>query len=235
MLQALLTAVLLTGSALPAGAASLGIAPTRVVLGLTDRSSAVTLENQADQPVTVQVQTFAWPRSPASDQLEPTRDLLAVPPVVSLEPGARQIIRVALRAPRQGSVERAYRLLITEVPPAPREDSVEVRFALRLSLPVFVAAEGARAEPSWTARREGSRALLELSNRGSAHIRVRRIELHAAGDERPAQVIDASAYVLPGQTQSWPLAAAASAQRELKLQADTDLGPLEAELVLPPG
>jgi len=238
-LRALLTAAaaLLTVGVLPAGAASLGIAPTRVTLGLTDRSAAVTLENQADQPVTVQVQTFAWPRSAASDQLEPTRDLLAVPAVASLEPGAKQIIRVALRAPRQGSVERAYRLLITEVPTAQREDGLGVRFALRLSLPVFVAAAGARAEPSWAARRDGARALLELSNRGSAHLRVRRIELRAAGPghDRPAQVIDAVAYVLPGQTQSWPLAAAASAQRELKLQADTDLGPLEAELVLPPG
>lgn len=221
-----------------ASAASLGVAPTRVDLGPGAAAAALTLENQAEAPVTVQVQAFTWAGTPASQELGPTRDLIAVPPVFALAPGAKQIIRVALRAPAAAAgarAERAYRLLITEVPPAQGEAGTGVRFALRLSLPVFVAAAGARAEPGWTVRASGGPAQLELTNRGSAHLRVRRIELRAAGRPEPVQVIDSAAYVLPGQTQAWPLAPAARAERALRLQADTDLGPLEAELALPAG
>ena len=85
-------------------------------LGPGDPAGVVTLQNNAAEPVMVQVQTFAWPRTVASDDLEPTRELLAVPPVAELAGNGKQIIRVALRAALTGSREHAYRLLITEVP-----------------------------------------------------------------------------------------------------------------------
>ena len=60
----------------------------------------MTLQNDGSDAVMVQVQTFAWPRSPASGDLEPTRELIAVPPVFELAGNGKQIIRVALRGPR---------------------------------------------------------------------------------------------------------------------------------------
>ena len=215
-------------------AASLSVAPTRVELGQDARSATITLENQGDSTVTVQVQTFAWAHSTASEALETTRDLIAVPPVFSLEPDAKQIIRVALRARPDATREHAYRLLITEVPIAPPDSKAAVRFALRLSLPVFVAAPGALPEPAWSARRLDGKPILELANRGRAHLRVRRVALHARGSAEPVQVIETPIYVLPGQAHGWPLDGAALAHAMLKLRAETDLGPLEAELVLPP-
>ena len=161
-----------------AEAASLNVAPTRVELGPEARSGAVTLQNDAELPVTVQVQTFAWPRSPLADDLEPTRDLLAVPPVFSLEPKARQIIRVALRKPLAGGREQAYRLLITEVPEPQGGSGAAVRFALRLSLPVFATPAGARPTPVWSFGGSAEAPTLRLLNSGTAHLQVRRIELH---------------------------------------------------------
>lgn len=123
--------LLLAALAGPAGAASLSVAPTRVELGPDARSGTVTLQNDAAVAVTLQVQTFAWPRSTASADLEPTRELLAVPPVFSLAPKAKQIIRVALRGPAAGPGEQAYRLLITEVPEQREGPGAGVQFALR--------------------------------------------------------------------------------------------------------
>ena len=51
--------------------------------------AVVTLHNNAAEPVMVQVQTFAWPHGPATADLEPTRDLFAVPPVFELAGNGR--------------------------------------------------------------------------------------------------------------------------------------------------
>jgi fimbrial chaperone protein len=216
-------------------AASLSVALTRVELGPEDRTGVVTLQNNAQEPVMVQVQTFAWPRTLATDDLEPTRELIAVPPVFSLAGNAKQIIRVALRGPLPGDRERAYRLLITEVPRDGAKGS-GVRFALRLSLPVFATPAGVQPRPVWALLAGRGAGALELVNQGTAHLHVRRIVLSAPGRAEPLQVIDAPAYVLPGQGKAWALSDLALAVRgPLTLQAETNLGPIEASVVPPQG
>ena len=170
-LRSLVLAMLLATTA-PAGVAagSFGVTPTRVQLLPEQRAAVVTLQNNAAEPVTVQVQTFAWPRTAAVGDLEPTRELLALPAVFTLPPGAKQIIRVALRAAPAGSTEAAYRLLITEVPGKTAGKADGVRFALRLSLPVFVTPTGAVPEPAWSTSGAGKKAKLQLVNHGSAHL-----------------------------------------------------------------
>lgn len=227
-----LLALLVAGEAV---AAALGVAPTRIELAPGQTSASLTIENQANAAVTLQVQTFAWSGPAIDPELRSGRELIAVPPVFSLEPGAKQIVRVALRTPVDGQRERAYRLLITEVPVTWADDTMGVRFALRLSLPVFAKAAGAKAAPAWSIRSTGRGGELELANRGTAHLRLRRIELRTAGKGGdPVQVIDAPMDILPGEAQRWPLTAAAMALPSLELQADTGLGPLTAELVPPP-
>ncbi len=224
-------AALLAFLPLPVLAASLTVAPTRVDLAGDDRAEAVTLRNNAADPVMVQVQTFAWEHGPATAELTPTRDLIAVPPVFELPADGSQIIRVALRGPAQGARERAYRLLITEVPRG-GGSGTGVRFALRLSLPVFVTPAGAKPDAVWSLRGRGAGRELVLRNDGTAHLQVRRIVLGGDGAGAAARVLDTPAYVLAGQEHAWPLPAAA-ASTDLQLEAETSIGPLSATVPLP--
>ena len=210
------------------------MAPTRVDLGPDARSAVVTLQNDGSDAVMLQVQTFAWPRSPASGDLEPTRELIAVPPVFELAGNGKQIIRVALRGPVPADREQAYRLLVTEVPRG-GGSATGVRFALRLSLPVFVAPPEAAALPAWSVLTTAGKPMLELDNRGSAHLQVRRIVVRAPGKPQPIQTIEAATYLLAGQSQAWPLADAVAGQRSLQLEAETNLGPIQAAVDLPQG
>jgi fimbrial chaperone protein len=212
-------------------AASLSVAPTRIDLEAGDPAAVVTLQNDAVEPVMVQVQTFAWPRSPASADLEPTRDVLAVPPVFEVAGKGKQIIRVALRAPFAGERERAYRLLITEVPRG-GTTGTGVRFALRLSLPVFVTPLGAEPRAVWSLRETRAAPELVLRNEGTAHLQVRRIVLRPGGNGVAAQSIETSAYVLAGQEHSWPLPSG-TRSTTLQLEAETNIGPLPATVVPP--
>ncbi len=203
-----------------AGAGNLTVAPTRIDLAPERAGGSVTLENNDSQPTLVQVETFAWKRTPLTNDLEPTRELVAVPPVFELAPGARQIIRVALRQPHTSQTEAAYRLVITEVPPPGGGGGV--RFALRLSLPVFATPPGAVARPQWRLQRDGSALRLELANLGFAHLLVQRLRLSAAGR---SQEFDQPTYVLAGQRHAWTLALPVAAGGTVELAAETSLGP----------
>jgi fimbrial chaperone protein len=222
--------------AAPVHAAWPTVVPGRIDLGPAAFAGAVTLTNDAETPITVQVQTFAW-LGQTLDDLAATRDVLAAPALVFLQPGAKQVIRVALRGPPPSkSEERAYRLLITEVPDAAGTGGAGVPFAMRLSLPIFFTPVGARPQPEWTLGTEpGSTSFyLELANRGTAHIRIRRIVVRAPAAPEPVQVIVMPTYVLAGQAHRWLFLEDPRFYPRLHLQAETDLGPIEAELALPP-
>ena len=184
----------------PAVATSLNVAPTRIDLGPDARSGSVTLDNTGEGATTVQVETFAWRQGNSVAELEPTRGLLAVPAVFNLERGARQVIRVATRAPVSTEVETAYRLVITEVPVAGDAASAGVRFALRLSLPVFITPPGAAPAPSWQLVRGADGPALEVQNAGNAHLYVSRLSLRAAAGGEPLARIETPSYVLAGNT-----------------------------------
>jgi fimbrial chaperone protein len=224
-------AAILVSLPVPALAASLTAAPTRVDLAWDDRAEVVTLRNNAADPVMVQVQTFAWADGPATAELAPTRDLLAVPPVFELPAAGSQIIRVALRGSPSGDREQAYRLLITEVPRG-AGGGTGVRFALRLSLPVFVIPPGAAPRAVWSVRGFGARRELVLRNDGTAHLQVRRITLAAGKNAAAGRIIETPAYVLAGQEHAWPLPASMGAA-DLQLEAESSIGPLSAAVALP--
>lgn len=230
-LRSFALALLLAAAAPTALAGSFGVTPTRLQLTPDRRTGVVTLQNNAAEAVTVQVQTFAWPRTVATPDLEPTRELLALPAVFSLPPGGKQIIRVALRTAPTGNAEAAYRLLITEVPGTPNGAGEGVRFALRLSLPVFMTPGGAAPDVTWSTSAAGTKPVLQLANRGNAHLQVQRIVVRVPGREEPIQVIEEPAYILAGREQVWTLNAAALRHERLSLKAETHLGEIEATVV----
>jgi fimbrial chaperone protein len=218
------------GCGLAAGATggNLTVAPTRVDLSVTRTAGVVNLRNNAATPVTVQVQTFAWPGSTDIADLLPTRELLAVPAVLEIPSGEKRPIRIAWRGAPQGDREETYRLIVTEVPPPPKSGGVQ--FALRLSLPVFVTPDGAAPRPRWALQRVDGEASLQLVNAGNAHLQVRRIRLLGA-DGRELLEIDRPVYVLAGQQQLWPVALPPSALGAgVSLVAETNVGELLATL-----
>ena len=192
-------------------AASLSVAPTRIDLGPATAGGGNAAE-QRGRAGHGAGPDLAWPRSPASADLEPTRELLAVPPVFELAGNGKQIIRVALRAPLAGDRERAYRLLITEVPRG--GDGHRRALALRLSLPVFATPGRRPAGPVWPRWPTGA-GRAQVVNRGTAHLQVRRIVLRARGRARsPCRSSTHPAYVLPGPGAGrWPLGDLALAAR----------------------
>jgi fimbrial chaperone protein len=224
-------AFLLVGcvAAASATAATLQVSPVRITISADGRAGVVRLQNDSDVPTLVQVEALVWNESEDPGDVARTDEILAVPPVFEIAPAASQVIRLAVRRPLTSGTEAAYRLLITEVPRDVGDAAQGVSFALRLNLPVFVTPDGAAPAPAWSLERSGGAATLTLGNEGSAHVRVRSVQLFQDGAAEPVFVSEDGGYVLAGAERSWQLdLARLKAGASLTVKAETNLGELEA-------
>jgi fimbrial chaperone protein len=231
----LLVACLLTPFSVVAG--SLSVTPIRVELSSAQRSVALTVRNDGDQPTVVQAQLVAWSQVDNDDLLEQTTDILASPPIFTVAAGASQVVRIALLRAPDAARERSYRVLVTEVPGKPQADSTGAQFALKISIPIFVDASGAKTSPQleWSALRtaKGELALTAL-NTGAKHIQVQAIEVTRAGSDPDAR-FGGLWYILPGQRRTITIKPGDGhtiAADQVRVKAETDAGPLAADVVL---
>jgi fimbrial chaperone protein len=223
----------------PALAGTFTISPLRVDLSREAPTAALTVRNEESAPVVVQAEAMLWSQAGGTDVLELTRDVLVSPAVFTLPPNGSQLVRVALRRAADARTELDYRLLLQEVPQKASADFTGLQVALRLSLPVFVAAV-APAEPrlEWTAERApDGRLVVRAANAGTAHARVLSFTLTPEGSTGQPLRQSVATYVLPGHFRTWTLDDKnndrddnAAGGGRYRLQGHTDRGEVVAEL-----
>jgi fimbrial chaperone protein len=225
---------------LPVAAAHGGtftISPLRVELSQSASTAALTVRNEESKPVVVQAEALLWQQAGGIDQLTATHDVLVSPPVFTIPANGSQLIRLALRRPVDPSRELTYRLLLQEVPSQPDPQFTGLTVALRLSIPVFVAATQP-AEPTleWSASRASNGALaITARNDGTAHARVFKFSVQPVEAGSAAIEQSVAAYILAGQARTWTLdndTAKPAATNRLRLKGITDRGEIEAELAV---
>ena len=212
----------------------------RVDLAAQSTTGVVTIRNQEDQPVVVQAETMLWQQTIAGDQLAPTRDVLVTPAVFTIPPKGSQVVRLALRRDADPRTELSYRLILTEVPQQAAPGFNGLNMALRMSLPIFVAAQ-APTEPQvqWSAARsqDGEVSVTAL-NAGSEHARVLDLTVSPQPGDGEWLRQPGAYYVLPGQSRSWAIESDKnndSAQwRQLRVKGSTEDGDFATELSLTP-
>jgi fimbrial chaperone protein len=176
----------------------------------TQRSEVVTLTNGGVDEVSVQADALAWSQNEdGADVYTDTGDLLIVPRIFTLAPGATQVVRVGRMVTADAAREGAYRVFFTELaPPADAGPQPGLRFRLRLGIPVFTRPEAptppklelVRGEPSDTGFE------LVLANNGASHVQLltfrsdRRVGRGAHDLELPL-----GDYLLPGTTRRFVL------------------------------
>jgi fimbrial chaperone protein len=196
---------LLAGFSGNAGAATLRVAPLQVNLDLKQPIGRVEIFNDGSTETLVDLRVLAWTQAGERDQLNPTQDVVAYPPVARIAAGKQQVVRVGFRRPELvGAVERAYRLVVTELPPAGGAKST-LQFQLRLLIPVFVAPRAVASSPPPLRLRQGQgQWRLEASNPGNVHLKITSVALRDA-QQRTLLSAPVTAYLLPGSTGSTPI------------------------------
>jgi len=220
--------LVLLAAASSAAASSFSIAPIRLELTPAARIQVLTVRNEEDRPVVVQLRTLAWSQVADQDRLEATHDLLATPPVFTLPARGLQVVRVALRRDADANRELAYRLLVEEVPQAAPAGFTGLQVALRLSLPVFVQARmPGHSALEWSAAwLADGRLQLRARNAGDAHVQVLDFDVQSAAAARPVLHNPLARYLLPGSQTEWTLEGSPPAARfaALRLHGASDQG-----------
>lgn len=217
-----------------AQAASLSVSPIVVDLAQDRQTAAITLKNEGNESRVVQTELLRWTQRDGENIYAPSRDLLANPPMATLQPGQTQVIRVGMNREADAAQELAYRLYISEVPPPPREGFTGLRIALRLGLAVFVSPTAKPAgRLDWRATRNLQGAVrLTMRNGGNRHVRLTGLKVRDAGSgQHLAELRESQFTLLAGQSRPVPVALPAAWQgRQLNLLASTEEGDFESRI-----
>ena len=230
-----LLALALCVAAPEAPAGSFQVNPIRIDVAKGATSAAMTVRNDGDDAIVIQASLVSWTQNEGQDVYAPTTEALVTPPVMTIQPGGEQIVRVGLRRRPDPQSELTYRLYLQEVPPPPKPGFTGLQVALRVGVPLFVPplAPGLR-RLEWSAQSAPDGALtLIAQNTGNTHVQVTDFELRAAGAEEPLAHQTTLAYVLAGQRRTWTLPVPAGHAKpggELHLKAYTDAGETDMAL-----
>lgn len=189
-----------------AGATSLQVAPTSLQLEARQRAGELWLTNSGTSPVKLQVRVFRWVQQGGKEQLLPTDELMASPPMQELAAGQQQLVRVMRPTREPPSAQQYYRLIVDEVPDlAARVEGMQ--FVLRYSIPVFVQPASGKLAPQLQARLvtlDDGRNGVEVANSGNSYAQIADLALGSV--KRPRIVHPGLlGYVLPGQVMRWPI------------------------------
>ncbi len=187
-----------------AHSASVQVVPVRVEISAQRTAGELRIINSGDKPVSMQVDPREWSQNvDGVDQLAPTEELLAVPPLFTIPPGRDQIVRLGLLGQPSPTHEKTFRLLVTELAPASGErEASAVRIRLQLSIPVFVAPSESEAIPELVVedtRIGADGVIVTLRNTGNTHVKLKQLSVAASGGDMPDDGRSGKGrYLLPG-------------------------------------
>jgi len=201
----LVTAGLLGHSVAFAGL--LRLAPLRVFLDGETRTGVVELSNPAETPISIQVDSFSWRQTAdGTDEYERTTEILAFPPIFTIQPGESQLVRIGRMSEESIERESSYRVYFTELsePSGLDEPGVSLSMRLRIGVPVFAAPSVPRYHELRIVDSDyGADGLkIRLHNSGNTHVRISDL---SAPELVGAEGVSARKYILPGATQEFSI------------------------------
>lgn len=187
-----------------------------------EKATELWLENRGTSTTLMQVRVFSWQQINGQEQYQTQQQVLASPPLVRIEPGQKQLVRLIKQNKPAAGQEQAYRVLLDEIPTpkAPTENQAGLNFQMRYSVPLFVYGDGIdadNADPvlSWRIINQQGKSFLEVTNRGPGHARLSKATL---GGRRLSDGL--FGYVLANSVNRWPLSFPASSGAQLVAELD---------------
>jgi fimbrial chaperone protein len=207
-------------AAVPCGAQVL-ISPVVVEMTGAGRAVAVeiTLSDRAKAPIRLQAELLRWDQDVRGAAVtEPSDDLLISPPIADLQPGDKQVFRVALRGARRGPEELAYRLVLEDIAAlagaGEGSPGMNIQFRMRYDLPVLVAPAGPVVNalrwkpcppPAAVALQSAADVCVRVLNAGNRRVKVQTLTLSGANWQQALTLKD-GVNVLAGAEREWRVA-----------------------------
>lgn len=165
-------------AAFGAAPANFGVKPNAVIITAEHPIGEIALSSLNAKPVSFDAGAVSWEIRNGSDALQPVSGVLVLPPIFTIQPYGRALLRVAFRTPPvDADMEKSFKVVLTEIVPsggaAPRV----------ISVPFFVSARFPVEKSSFVLRlKPGLRAELTIVNTGNTHIYAGRLTIEANGE-----------------------------------------------------
>lgn len=217
-----LCGLFLFGAACGAWAGSFSVNPIRLDFDAAARTGSIALTNDDTVPLSFQMKLSAWSQDgDGRDQYADSSELIFFPPILTVQPGEKRLIRVGTKGPLSAD-ERSYRLFIEELPdPAQaQKPGAQVAVKLRFGVPLFVAPAQAQLQGELeNLTVQGGELRVRVRNTGNRHFRFEKLRAQS-GD------------TVLGETEGWYLLPGAARDYRIQLdaQACAKAGALEAVL-----
>jgi fimbrial chaperone protein len=161
-----------------AGASSFQVNPIRITLTPQGSSSLLTVRNEGNERLRLQVDFYAWDQSKQGEMiLNPTDDLVVYPSLLAIDAGNERNVRVGTKSPVV-SKEKSYRIFIEELPPTTKRVDSGIRILTRIGVPIFIQPQPPKSHASIeNVAVHKSEILFEVINRGNVHFLPRGIRV----------------------------------------------------------
>jgi fimbrial chaperone protein len=160
------------------------VSPIRLDLGRDAKSGAVTVVNDSDDRLQVQMKAYEWTQdAEGKDRYDETGEILFFPRLMILEGKEEKILRAGIRVPAAAK-EKTYRLFIEEIPGPRKAEGVNVAVAIRFGVPIFVKPLKEEVHGEVGAMTMSAGALLvPVKNTGNVHFVVQSVLLRGRNGE----------------------------------------------------
>lgn len=182
------------------------VTPIRLDLGKDAKSGAVTVFNESDERLQLQMKAFEWTQDlEGKDRYEETGDILFFPRIMIFDGKGEKILRAGIKGPPSGK-EKTYRLFLQEIPEPKQAEGAQVAIAIRFGLPVFVKPlkEDVRGEIAGLSM-GGAVVTAVAKNTGNVHFLIREVLIRgksAKGEEIFSKELKGW-YLLAGVSRSY--------------------------------
>ena len=212
-----------------ARAAALRVSPI-LIEGADQANTSITLRNQENRTLNAQVRVFRWSQHDGQEDLEPTDDVVASPPIVSIAPREDYVVRLQRTTGQQPVGEEAYRIVVDELPNPDRQRNGTVAVVLRYIVPAFFfPAEASQPRLRWSLGHRDGHAVIVAENTGDKRIQLLNLGIKAGG--RTSLIGKGLAgYVLGHSAREWRLGSQLSGLRGGTVVAASDHGSINAPL-----
>lgn len=231
-------------SATAHAAAAILIWPIDPVIESSETATALWLENRDSQPVYLQIRVLGWRQVNGEESYNSQTEVIPSPPMATIGPGKRQLVRLVKNSQVPPGQERAYRILVDEVPQGQSPQttgSLGLKFQMRYSVPLFVSGQGVWTKQDYENPRDYSKATqpalafrpismqgkpgLLVRNQGIVHARISKVSL-VSGSRRQTVNDGLLGYVLPGQEVRFPLTTALGGGGQLEATVNDNPQPV---------
>jgi fimbrial chaperone protein len=230
ILLLLLAANVAPGS-LAAQAASLTVVPISIDVPQPAAVAVITLRNRETRPLNAQIRVFRWTQVDGGDRLEPTEDVIASPPIVTINAGADYLVRLQRTAPGALAGEEAYRAVIDELPNPNRQRNGAIAIVLRYLVPTFfLSPDATQPKLAWSIVRRGGAVVVTAVNSGDRRIQIADLKVATAAGRVVLTGKGLAGYVLGHSSREWAIPSRAGPLSSVVVTALSDHGPIRASL-----